>query len=165
MEEQFLDYPINPDLFAVSSLGRVLSKRSGRILKTHPSNGYDCFATKIGGRCGQNVLFRVHRLVAETFVPNLFNKPFVNHIDGNKKNNNFKNLEWVTAKENSIHARDSGLLNLKIGFESPHAKLTREDVDYIRDYFVPRDKVFGARALGRKFGVAHSTIMSHIEQY
>ncbi len=53
----------------------------------------------------------VHRVVAETFIPNLDNKPMVNHKDGNKLNNNVCNLEWVTCSENHLHAFRTGLRN------------------------------------------------------
>jgi hypothetical protein len=77
--------------------------------------------------------FLVHRLVANAFIENIDNKRSVNHIDGNKKNNNLSNLEWVTDKENSIHAYKTGLLKLKYGEDSKKSKLKTCDILAIRE--------------------------------
>lgn len=58
---------------------------------------------------GKEKNYRVHRLVAQIFLENELNKPYINHKDGNKKNNCVSNLEWVSAKENDAHARETGL--------------------------------------------------------
>ncbi len=55
-------------------------------------------------------MYRIHRLVAEVFISNEINKPIVNHKDGNKLNNNLCNLEWVSYKENTNHAINTGLI-------------------------------------------------------
>lgn len=91
----------------VSSLGRV------RLLTT-TTYGY----LKDEYRCVLNNTY-VHRLVALAFIPNPDDKPFVNHIDGNRSNNAVTNLEWVTPKENSVHARDTGLCVRKGGGGRP----------------------------------------------
>lgn len=62
---------------------------------------------------------RVHRLVAEAFIPNLENKPQVNHIDGDKRNNSEINLEWTTNSDNQKHAIKTGLKTVKKGKDSP----------------------------------------------
>lgn len=74
-------------IYEVSNFGRV--RLNGQIIEPYDHHGY-CY---IAG-------FFVHRAVAELFVPNPENKPFVDHIDTNPKNNYFKNLRWVTHKEN-----------------------------------------------------------------
>ena len=57
---------------------------------------------------GKEKRFKVHRLVAEAFIPNPNNLPEVNHIDGNKENNHILNLEWVTPSENQKHRHKLG---------------------------------------------------------
>ena len=92
----------------VSDLGRVRSNlRDGRILKTQRDNkGYHRLRMTIRR---ERRSFKLHRLVAQAFVPNPENKPQVNHIDGNKDNNAASNLEWVSNVENAHHAISNGL--------------------------------------------------------
>lgn len=72
--------------------------------------------------------YLVHRLVAITFIKNKKNKPFVNHKDGNKTNNSVINLEWCTAKENSIHAADHKLLSPIYGEDNHFAKRKNKEI-------------------------------------
>ncbi len=63
---------------------------------------------------GKNRSHLIHRLVAETFIPNPDNKPEVNHIDGDRHNNKLDNLEWTTKQENMQHAFRTGLCSNQI---------------------------------------------------
>ena len=94
--------------YAVSSMGRVKNLETGRILKPldDGSRGYKrvCLSNY-----HYKKRFKIHRLVAIEFIPNPNNLPQVNHIDGNKENNCVSNLEWVSVKENVIHAQNTGL--------------------------------------------------------
>jgi hypothetical protein len=96
--------------YKVSSFGRIKSfkhKKAGRILKL-PLKAWGYFQTTLF-KLGKPKFLSVHKLVALAFIPNPENKPEVNHIDGNKTNNNVQNLEWVTLSENSLHAFKIGL--------------------------------------------------------
>lgn len=84
---------------------RVFPKTKLKIGHTRSKGGY--FQVGIGGKKGK--IEMVHRIMAEAFVPNPDNKPFVNHKDGDKGNCSPSNLEWCTSQENNSHARMNGL--------------------------------------------------------
>jgi hypothetical protein len=91
-------------LYEVSNIGNVKSlprnTTLGGILKTSITRGYvSCGVWKDG----KGKMVKVHRLVADAFIENIKNLPQVNHIDGNRLNNFFENLEWVTPRENTTH--------------------------------------------------------------
>lgn len=70
------------EYFSISDDGKIFSKRTNKELKqTISKTGYLTVATKIGGRNGLNKCFKIHILVAKAFIPNIYNLPFVNHID------------------------------------------------------------------------------------
>jgi len=124
---------------------------------TTSKTGYKTYCGSYGSR-SKRKLFRIHRCVAEAFIPKLEGKDVVNHIDGNKINNSVDNLEWCTDKENTRHAWENGLCKIKTGTAHHSSKLSKEDIIYIKENYIPRDKCFGARALGRKFKVNHKAI-------
>jgi len=96
--------------FSVSSAGRIISKRTGKILRQSTGhNGYKLLSTRLEGRAGKSICIRVHRLIAATFLPNTENAPCVNHLDGNKQNNHVINLEWCDRSHNTKHAFELGL--------------------------------------------------------
>ena len=88
--------------YQVSSWGRVRNAITECIIKPYRNHkGYLKIGLTKGDKC---VKFRLHRLVAKAFIPNPDNLPQVNHKDGNKANNSFTNLEWVTNIDNAQHA-------------------------------------------------------------
>ena len=125
--------------------GKIFIPKWRREVRPTPnSKGY--LRVMVGGK-----RYFVHRLVAEKFVPNPENKPQVNHIDGNKLNNNADNLEWVTNLENRQHAVANKLQIM--GDDCPWSKLSAEDVKFIRSNFN-----MGRTELAKKFNVSRRTI-------
>lgn len=97
---------INP-YYEVDEAGNVYSLRSGR--KLTPKNNWDGYLRIQLWDQGKCKFVGIHRLIAEAFVPNPDNKPFVNHKNGNKQDNRAENLEWCTQHENIVHAWKTGL--------------------------------------------------------
>jgi len=157
-------------LYQVSNYGRVKSlartiiekcgknNRSvkGRILKL-----WDMKTRKTGkpyksvslSKNGKAAKFTVHRLVAEAFIENKENKPFINHKDGVKHNNKTSNLEWCTNIENIQHAIKTGIID-NFCEKNHQSKLTRE-----QGIFVLRNNAFyRQKDLAEKFGVKRQSI-------
>ncbi len=130
---QILDYPN----YSVTSDGKVISNqrvagRSGKGISTKEkelAQMYNQRGYKMVNliRDKKSKTRYVHRLVAQAFIPNPDNLPQVNHIDGNKENNDVANLEWVSAKENNHHALRTGLRTGQKGSANSQSKLQEED--------------------------------------
>jgi hypothetical protein len=96
-------------LYEVSIYGEIKSIKTGKLLKPRLSTGYAMVALWNNGLRKD---LKIHRLVAIAYIKNPMNKPQVNHIDGNKLNNELSNLEWVTNSENLKHAYKNGLITI-----------------------------------------------------
>lgn len=130
-------------LYQISNLGNV--KSLSRIVNNHSGlkkNLKEKFLKKQISKTGYYVVdlknnnfrktFKVHRLIAIHFINNPLNKGFVNHIDGNKLNNDICNLEWCTISENNKHAELIGLKK-DSGVYNSRAKLNINDILFIRN--------------------------------
>ena len=128
MQEIWKDIPNYEGLYQASNLGRIKSVqriakkeyKNNRIVKEKIMNGtknQDGYLKAHFKNKELNIdkgLF-IHRLVAQTFIPNPNNFPQINHIDGNKLNNCITNLEWCTNLYNQQHAWKNGLHKAKKG--------------------------------------------------
>jgi hypothetical protein len=175
MNEEWRPVPGWEETYEVSDLGRVRSldrlircvdkvgverarECKGRVLSPGVGRkGYRAVKLQGAGMCKPKRM-RVHRLVAMAFIPNEGNRPHINHIDHDRQNNAFTNLEWCTPSENMQHAGKAGRLGkggLK-GSGHPLAKLTEASVVEIRRRLelghrhcdIAKDYCVGRRSIG-----------------
>lgn len=106
-EEEWKDIQGYEGLYQVSNLGNVKSLLNNRLLK--PGKHSKGYLVVILCKNKKHKPFYVHRLVAQTFLENKDKCNQVNHIDGDKSNNNVCNLEWCNDYENKCHAYKNGL--------------------------------------------------------
>lgn len=169
--EEWRDIKGLEGLYQISNLGRIRSldniqirsngfkmckfHKKGQILKTYQSGkdykkgqGYETVTI-------YDKRYKIHRLVAQAFIPNPQKLPQVNHIDGNKLNNRADNLEWITNRENMLHSWGIGLREKS---RKKARKLKIEQVNQMRKECIPGDKEKGYKPLGRKYGVSPTTV-------
>ena len=142
-----IDIPGYEGRYAITETGEVWSYHINRFLKHKIGKiGYHRVTLMFERK---QKIYLIHRLVNAAYNDNPDNKPHTNHIDGNKSNNHYTNLEWVTRSENMLHAFKTGLIGYVnsnkngslSGEGNGRAKLTESVVTQIRH-----------ESLSRKFG-------------
>lgn len=187
-----MDYILNLDtgIYRITSDGRVFSKPKRKIPIVGKHKEFTGtfkyvlgeekeMAYRINNRgyntvCFGNTTYMIHRLVAQGFVknPDPTTKLWVNHIDGNKLNNSYENLEWCTIKENNDHARRTGLWvqpkDYKIKYKSEDTKkaslanlkdntvLTDDEVRFVRQnvQYHKKNSPYTVSAFAKQFSIS-----------
>lgn len=160
---QMKDIPGWEGLYACDTKGQIYSYRSNKILSPSKSKRGYLHVTFV--KDNKRYDYRVHRLIAMTFLENVENKAQVNHIDGNKLNNYLSNLEWVTAEENIQHAKDNNLFSHR-HTTPPIRTKDGPQVAYVftNVYNGAQFIIFGFRTLRKQFkisGYTYEIIQKH----
>lgn len=162
-KEQWIKVNGGGGRYWISSAGRLatlnhytkLSNR-GKVAIMKPAkdaNGYLRTMIIINGRPST---VKMHRMVAEHFIPNKKNKPQVNHLNHDKTDNRAVNLEWCTHRENIDHCVRAGRQSVNNGSKNGMAQLTEADVLNIKKMYKPY--VVMAKDLAKEYGVQTCTI-------
>lgn len=134
-----------------SEILSLMKPNSPKILKASKNNAGYLMLGFFSGDSRINI--NIHRCMAETFIPNPNNLPYVNHIDGYKTNNSISNLEWCSASENAQHAHSTGLSSVEHCEKEVH------------QYFLNGSYCKSFKSLheaARKEGISASNICNHI---
>ena len=139
--------------YEISSEGLIRNKKTKHVKSTRLSRaGYPRVTLYPSGKT-----YTVHRLIAEQFIANPNKHPFINHINGVKKDNSIDNLEWCTAKHNTKHAIESGLMQTVdwSGEKNPASKLDRWLVKSIRKGYLSS---FSVKQISNMLGLGEEAI-------
>jgi len=147
---------ITYDNFEISNTGQIRNLKTGNILKPNINkSGYYVVLLSMGHR-GKVKSIRVHKALAETFIPNpnpdLFN--IVHHKDANKLNYNLDNLEWTTCKQNILYHLENAYKNNE---RANNRRLTVSDVRFIREDYKQHNH--SMLELSRMFNISKTCIL------
>lgn len=124
MEEEWRPIDFN-NTYHISNKGQVKNSKTNKMLSFHTNKNYYTITLRTSDNISYKKFF-IHRLVAIHFIPNPENKPTVNHIDRDTKNNNITNLEWNTLSEQQLH-RYSTEEPIEFGYGHSKKKIYRLD--------------------------------------
>ena len=146
----------NFENYSITMSGRVINNITKKCKKPSDNRSGKGYLYVDLYNNGKRKRFYIHRLVAELYIPNPDNKPYVNHIDGNTKNNRCENLEWCTPFENVEHA--SKILGVMQQYKKSNFKKQRA----VKQIDVVTQKVVGMyesiREAERQTGIKSSYI-------
>lgn len=152
------------NLFEVSDFGNIRRIGYKNNLKQFVrKDGYKTIHLSLGSR-KNCITIRLHKAILESFKGINKDKIEVNHIDFDRGNNKLYNLEWTTPKENVQHSIYNIRKSCKKRIENFNFKLKEKDILFIRENYIPRDKIFGSRALSRFFDIDHMVILKVIKR-
>ena len=139
----------------IDSMGRIRAYSLKELIINQNSGEY--FSVRLGGRNGK--LEPIHKLIAQSFIPNPNNLPFINHKDGDKGNCSIDNLEWCTQQENNRHAIDTGL-KIVTPYAKYKAYITNKHINYsdinkIKEFY---SKGYTQKQIGDIFGIKQAQV-------
>lgn len=156
--EEWRDIEGYEGLYQISNMGQIKSfKRlaSGEKLKLiHYENDYPNIVLRDWNKRGKK--FKVHRIVAKTFIPNPFNYSVINHKNGIKSDNRVANLEWCTYQQNVVHSFKVLKHEVAKGESAGNTKLTKVQVKQIYD--LSNNSVATLKDLSKMFNISIGTV-------
>ncbi len=146
--------------YEVSDMGNIRNARSKRVRAISHTKQYSHLLLSVGGK---HTTKRVHRLVAEAFLPAVEGKLHVNHKNGDRHDNRVENLEWVTQAENNLHAYRTLHRKPTLLGHVPHNKKLfaneLEDIDKLLNSGLTAEKI------ALSYNIHPSTIRKRIKKY